>query len=85
MPVIATVTHIAPVDSTTDIPPDDLGNTPPSTRTSPGLRSALTQVLPLLLGNPALSRNDSIRDRCAAVTGVVYDNVHASKVVSQFN
>lgn len=50
MPVIATVTHIAPVDSTTDIPPDDLGNTPPSTRTSPGLRSALTQVLPLLLG-----------------------------------
>ncbi|MCS4279084.1 sensor histidine kinase [Stenotrophomonas rhizophila] len=50
MHVNATVKHIAAVDSTTDIPPDDPANPSPSTRTSPALRVTLTLVAPLLLG-----------------------------------
>lgn len=50
MPVIATVKHIAPVDSTTEFPADEPPSTPASTRTSPALRVALTLAVPLVLG-----------------------------------
>ena len=50
MHVSATVTHIAPVDSSRALPPDEAVSPPASTRTSPALRAALTHVLLLLIG-----------------------------------